>query len=217
MINPVRVFLLDDHPLLRSGLRLVLEGQSNVTVVGEAGTAAEFFDLIIHARIGIDVLILDISLPDQSGMQVLRDIKARVPSIRVLVYTRFPADQYAVRSLKAGADGFLNKTSKPENLIEAIKILASGETYMDAKVAGLLSAALREKRMSTSHNDLSEREFEILRMLVAGASQTDVANKLGLSAKTINTHRTNIMAKLGVSTFADLVRYSIKHNIDTEA
>jgi DNA-binding NarL/FixJ family response regulator len=216
MTNPVRVFLLDDHPLLRSGLRLILEGQANVTVVGEAGTAAEFFDLITNAQIEIDVLILDISLPDRSGMQVLHDLKALAPSVRVLVYTRFPADQYAVRALKAGADGFLNKTSKPENLIEAIGILASGETYMDAKVAGLLSAALREKRMSTSHDDLSEREFEILRLLVAGASQTDVANKLGLSAKTINTHRTNIMAKLGVSTFADLVRYSILHNIDAE-
>lgn len=216
MTNPVRVFLLDDHPLLRSGLRLILEGQQNVSVVGEAGTAAEFIDIVTCAHIEIDVLILDISLPDQSGMQVLRDIKARAPSIRVLIYTRFPADQYAVRTLKAGADGFLNKTSRPENLIEAITLLASGETYMDAKVAGLLSAALREKRMSTTHDDLSEREFEVLRMLVAGQSQTDVANKLGLSAKTINTHRTNVMAKLGVDSFADLVRYAIRHKIDTD-
>lgn len=210
----IRVFLVDDHPVIRSGLRTILGDQADLRVVGEASNAEECLAGIVRTE--FDVLVLDVSLPDRSGMELLREIKIKKSDAQVLIYSRFPKEQFAIRAFRAGARGFVNKLADPAQLLDAIRRVGAGGRFVSAAVAELLSMELRRQRFERTHDDLSEREFEVFLLLISGETPTSIAEKLGLSIKTVSTHRTRIMEKLGVDSFADLMRYAIAHHIEPE-
>ena len=207
----IRVFLVDDHPMVRRGLRITLEEHGLIEVVGEAGTAAQAIAAV--EGVGMDVMLLDLSLPDRSGMEVLLEMKKRRLEIAVLLYTRFPEEQYAVRAMKAGAAGFVGKGGDPGELVIAIQRVAEGGLYVTPKVGELLSLAVRKRELDMTHEDLSGREFDVFLMLVAGQSVTEISRRLELSVKTVSTHRMRIIEKLGVKNLAGLVRYAIRMRI----
>ncbi|MFN0315870.1 MAG: response regulator [Burkholderiales bacterium] len=208
----IKVILTDDHPMVRRGVRMTLEGDAGLRIVAEAGSGAQLMDVLAITE--ADVLVLDVSLPDRSGMDLLKDVKARWPDLGVLIYTRFPENQYAVRALKAGAPGFLNKSCDPADLIVAIRKIAEGGTYVSAQVGEVLSAELRRQNPQRTHADLSDRELQIFGLLVAGKSPTEIAEQLSLSVKTVSAHRGRIVDKLGVESLAGLVRYALENKLE---
>ena len=203
---PTRVLIVDDHPLVRVGIRQLLCGPE-AEVVAEAASGNEALRLL--EVIGCDVVTLDISMPGRHGVEVLRRIIADHPELPVLIYTRFPEDQYAVRSIRAGAAGYVMKGSDPADLLQAIQCLARGGQYVSPTVARLLA-----QQLPPGHAGLSEREYEILRFIVAGRSATAIATELSLSVKTVSTHRMRILRKLGLNSTADLIHYAIEHGLE---
>jgi two-component system, NarL family, invasion response regulator UvrY len=208
----IKIVLTDDHPMVRRGVRMTLEDDPQLQIVAEAGSGAELMEVL--AKTQADVLVLDVSLPDRSGMDLLKDAKAGWPDLGVLIYTRFPENQYAVRALKAGASGFLNKSCDPAELLVAIKKIAEGGTYVSPEVGDVLSAELRRQNPQRTHADLSDRELEIFGMLVAGRTPTEIADQLRLSVKTVSAHRIRIVEKLGVESLAGLVRYALENKLE---
>ena len=204
--TPTRVLIVDDHPLVRVGIRQLLSGP-DIEVVAEAASGNEALRLL--EVIGCDVATLDISMPGRHGVEVLRRIIADHPELPVLIYTRFPEDQYAVRSIRAGAAGYVMKGSDPADLLQAIQCLARGGQYASPTVARLLA-----QQLPPGHAGLSEREYEILRFIVAGRSATAIATELSLSVKTVSTHRMRILRKLGLNSTADLIHYAIEHGLE---
>ena len=160
------------------------------------------------------VAILDISMPGRHGIEVLRDIVAAHPRLPVLLYTRFPEENYAVRTLRAGAAGYLHKGAEPEEIVAAVRAFASGGTYITPSVGALLKEAVNRRREEASLEDLSDREYQIFQMIVTGKGSTQIANELNLSVKTVSTHRTRLLQKLSLSTTADLVRFALRQGID---
>lgn len=201
--------IVDDHPLVRVGMRQLLCG-TGLDVVAEAATGNEALRLL--ESVACDVVVLDISMPGRHGVEVLRRIVAEHPEVPVLIYTRFPEDQYAVRTMRAGAAGYVRKASDPAALLEAIRVVAAGERYVSAGVGQLLA-----QQGGHAHEELSEREFEILRHIVAGRSVTAIAGDLSLSVKTVSTHRIRILRKLGLGSTAELVRYALEHGLQDAA
>lgn len=204
-----RVLIVDDHPLVRMGMRQVLSGP-DLEIVAEAGSGSEALRQL--AGHPCDVVVLDISMPGRHGIEVLRRMAGEYPDLPVLIYTRFPEDQYAVRALRAGAAGYVMKGADPAELLRAVRRLARGERHMSAAVAHLL-----RQESGSGHTALSEREFEILRFIVAGRSVSAIAAELSLSVKTVSTHRMRLLRKLGLSGTADLVHYAIEHGLHEEA
>lgn len=206
---PTRVMIVDDHPLVRVGMRQLLAGPA-LDVVAEAASGNEALRLLELTP--CDVVVLDISMPGRHGVEVLRRIVADHPDVPVLIYTRFPEDQYAVRAMRAGAAGYVRKASDPAALLEAIQLVARGGRYVSPAVAHLLA-----QQGQAAHTDLSEREYEVLRHIVAGRSVTAIAADLSLSVKTVSTHRVRILRKLGLKSTAELVRYALEHNLQDSA
>lgn len=206
---PTRVMIVDDHPLVRVGMRQLLAGPA-LDVVAEAASGNEALRLLESTP--CDVVVLDISMPGRHGVEVLRRIVADHPDVPVLIYTRFPEDQYAVRAMRAGAAGYVRKASDPAALLEAIQLVARGGRYVSPTVAHLLA-----QQGQARHTDLSEREYEVLRHIVAGRSVTAIAADLSLSVKTVSTHRVRILRKLGLNSTAELVRYALEHNLQDSA
>lgn len=204
-----RILIVDDHPLVRVGIRHLLDGP-DMTVVAEASNGNDALQAL--KSVDCDVVVLDISMPGRHGVEVLRRMVADHPEIPVLIYTRFPEDQYAVRAMRAGAAGYVRKASDPAALVEAIRIVATGERYLSPVVAHLLA-----QQGERGHTALSEREYEILRHIVAGRSVTAIASALSLSVKTVSTHRVRLLRKLGLGSTADLVRYAIEHGLQDAA
>jgi DNA-binding NarL/FixJ family response regulator len=207
----IRVLLVDDHPLLRAGFRLLLQDCNDIQIVAEAGNCAEALDALEQG--GQDVAILDIGLPDRSGIEVLSEIQLHWPKVGVVIYTRMPEEQFAVRAMKAGAAAFLNKSTSPEEVATAIRTVAKGGTYVNPRVAATLAQNLRRDRMEMTHDDLSPREYEVFGMIVRGKSTTEIATRLSLSAKTVSTHKKNMMTKLAVDSTTDLVKYAVRNGL----
>lgn len=207
--SPIRVLIVDDHPLVRVGMRQLLGGPT-IEVVAEAASGGEALRLL--EVVDCDVVVLDISMPGRHGVEVLRRMVADHPEIPVLIYTRFPEDQYAVRAMRTGAAGYVRKASDPAALLDAIKLVARGERHVSPSVAHLLAVQGEDV-----HAGLSEREYEILRYIVAGRSVSAIAAELSLSVKTVSTHRVRILRKLGLNGTAELVRYALEHNLQDSA
>jgi len=207
----LRVMVVDDHPLIRLGLHQILDPVADIDIVAEADTGVDALRLLGHTV--IDMVVLDLAMPGRSGVEILRRIRGLEAAPPVLVYSRFPADQYAQRTLRAGAAGYLMKSAPPVEVVRAIRTVAGGQRYLPERVERQLHAAPATTR-AAEHDRLSEREFEILRMLVAGASVSAIANELNLSVKTVSTHRTRILRKLSLTSTADLVHYAIEHGLD---
>lgn len=206
-----QVLIADDHAIVREGLRRILAGDPAIAVVGEAADGHEV--LQAARRGGFDVLLLDLSMPGRSGIDLLREVKAARPQLRVLVLSMHDAQQYAVRTIRAGASGYLTKDAAATQLIDAVKKVATGALFITPAVAEALALQLQAPVGDLPHKRLSDREYEVLLLLAAGASITDIAHRLHLSVKTVSTHKTHILEKMNASSLADLVRYALAHGL----
>lgn len=209
-----RVVIADDHAIVREGLRRILEGQDGIEVAGEAVNGHEVMDRV---RAGaFDLLLLDLSMPGKSGIDLIRQVRDESPRLRILVLTMHEEDQYAVRAIRAGAQGYLTKESAPSQLVSAIRRIAEGRPYISANVAEQLALDAMPGGDEEPHKHLSDREFEIFQLLVGGRSVSEIAGQLHLSVKTVSTHKTRILQKMSVPSVADLVRYAIRHRLSPD-
>ncbi|HET9338817.1 MAG TPA: response regulator transcription factor [Casimicrobiaceae bacterium] len=207
----IRVVIADDHTIVREGLKQVLATDPELEVVGEARDGLEAMQLVRGTP--FDVLLIDISMPGRSGLEVIRQIKAEKPKLRILVLSMHEEHQYAVRAIRSGASGYLTKDSASTQLISALRKVAAGGAWISAEVAEQLALGAMPHADQAPHIALSDREFQVLRMLAAGDTVTDVAAKVNLSVKTVSTHKSRLMQKLGVSTNTELLRYAIQHRL----
>jgi len=202
----IRVMLADDHKIVRDGLRRILAAHPEFELAGEAANGDEALALVRANE--YDVAVLDMSMPGLSGLDLVKRLKVERPKLRILVLSMHGEAQYAARALKAGASGYLNKDSAAQQLVGALRKVAGGGMHIGEAAAASLAAAEQH-----GHQKLSDREFEVLRLLVAGKSPTDVAAQLHLSVKTVSTHKTRMLEKLGLKTTADLVRYALENKL----
>jgi DNA-binding NarL/FixJ family response regulator len=207
----VRILIADDHALVRAALKRFLEEEGSFLEVGEAGSGSQTLDRLREGA--WHVVVLDINMPDRSGIDVLRHIRAGHPDTRVLVLSGFPERQYAVHALRAGASGYLSKEAPPEELLKAIKTVVAGRRYVSAALAELLAADLSGDSEQPLHAKLSTREFQILCKLAAGVSVSGIGKELSLSVKTVSTYRSRILEKMGLKTNADLTSYALKNGL----
>lgn len=207
----IRVAIADDHPIVREGLRRIVSDDSSISVAGEASTAAELFRLL--QATAVDVVLLDVSMPGATFIETLQDLRKRHASVKVLVISAHPEDQWAMRSLQAGAAGYLTKDHSPEQLVLAIRRVARGGKYVSETMAERLAGMVDGATTRAPHEQLSDREFEVLRALGSGMMVKDVAAQLRLSAKTVSTYRTRLLEKMGLKSKADLVRYVVAHGL----
>ncbi len=207
----IKVLVCDDHVIVRRGLRQILAETPDIMVGGEAGTADEALTLL--RRESWSVVVLDINLPGASGMDLLAQIHKERPALPVLVLTVYSEEQYAVRAIKAGAAGFLTKESAPDKLIEAVRKVAAGGRYISAELAEALASMLAGEGSGTPHERLSDREFEVLKMLASGKTVSQVAQDLALSVKTVSTHRMRILKKMNMKTNAELTHYAVRNGL----
>lgn len=207
----IKVLIADDHPIVRRGLRQIINESSDLVVGNEVASAADVMAEVAAQR--WDVIVLDVSLPGGNGIELIGAIHKLRPEARVLILTGHPEDQYGVRAIRAGAAGFLNKESAPERLTEAIRKIAQGGRYLSASLAETLASLVAGQAHGEAHERLSDREFEVLKLIASGKTVSQIAQGLGLSVKTISTHRTRILKKMGLSTNAELTHYAVRRNI----
>ena len=207
----MRVVIADDHQILREGLKQLLTAAGDLDVVGEAGDGFEVLERI--RTLDFDVLLLDMSMPGKSGVELIKQVKSEKPKLRILVLSMHEEHQYAVRAIRAGASGYLTKESAAAQLVAAIRKVAAGGAFISAEVAERLALDAMPHAEGPRHASLSDREYEVFRLLVTGQSVTEIAEQLHLSAKTISTHKARLMEKLGVDNNADLVRYAVRHRL----
>ena len=203
--------MADDHAIVREGLKRIVSSIEGMEVIGEAGNGTEVMQRV--RELAFDVLVLDLSMPWRSGMELIKLVRAEKPQLRILVLSMHQELQYAVRAIKNGASGYLTKESAPAQLEQAIRKVASGGAFISAEVAEQLALGAMPGSEAVPHESLSNREFEVLQLLVAGVSLTDIGTKLNLSVKTVSTHKTNLMQKMGLQNQNDLIRYAIKHGL----
>jgi DNA-binding NarL/FixJ family response regulator len=207
----IQILIVDDHAILRRGLREILEREFSDVSIGEAGTAEQALTQLGSET--WDLVILDITMPGRSGVDVLRHLKAVRPRVPVLVLSMHPEDQYGKRVLKAGASGYMNKESAPEELIKAVRKLLSGGRYVSETLAETLAVDLGRDDGTPAHERLSDREFEVLRKMASGKTVGQIAQELHLSVPTVSTYRARILEKMGMSNTAELIRYALSHHL----
>ena len=205
----ISILIADDHAILRRGLKEILRGEFESATFDEAGTAQQVLAQV-HSRVW-DLVILDISMPGRSGLDLLRDLQQLRPELPVLVLSMHPEDQYATRVLKAGAAGYMNKETAPTELVKAVRKVLAGGRYVSAGLAEKLAADLSADAARLPHEKLSHREFEVLRMIASGKTVSQIAEELHLSVTTVSTHRARILEKMGMTNNAELMRYAL-HN-----
>ena len=209
--DKIRVLIADDHPVVRRGLRQLLEEAGDIEVAGEAGTAAETLDHVRRDR--WDVVLLDLDLPDRSGLEVMRDLKLVQDDLPILFLTVASEDQFAIRALRAGAAGYMTKKTAPAELIEAIRKVVNGGRYVTPAVAERIALHLDKDMEHPTHDSLSNREYEVFQMLASGRTATQVAEALHLSVKTVSTYRSRVLEKMGLNTNAELTVYAVRNGI----
>jgi DNA-binding NarL/FixJ family response regulator len=207
----IRVVIADDHTIVREGLKQLLLAASDLEVAGEARDGNEVLERVRGSD--FDVLLLDMSMPGRSGMELIRQVKSEKPKLRVLVLSMHAEHQYAVRAIKAGASGYLTKDSASRELVSAIRKVAGGGAFISAEVAEALALGAMPQAEGPPHASLSDREYQVFRLLVSGKSVSDIAAELNLSAKTVSTHKARLMEKMALSNQAELIRYAIKHRL----
>jgi two-component system, NarL family, invasion response regulator UvrY len=207
----IQILIVDDHAILRRGLKEILEREFRDVSIGGAGTAEQALTQLDSEK--WDLVILDITMPGRSGVDVLRNLKALRPKLPVLVLSMHPEDQYGKRVLKAGASGYMNKESAPEELIKAVRKLLSGGRYVSPTLAETLAVDLGRDDGTPAHERLSDREFEVLRKMASGKTVGQIAQELHLSVPTVSTYRARILEKMGMSNTAELIRYALSHHL----
>ena len=207
----IRVLLADDHAIVRAGLKEILSDTGDITVAAEAATGQE-----VIARVrgtDLDVAVLDLSMPGRGGIELIKQVKDEKPKLRILVLTMHSEEQYAVRALKAGASGFLTKEAAAEQLVAAIRRIAAGGAWVSPETAERLVHAAATRSDAAPHTLLSDREFQVLRLIAGGSAVGEIARRLSLSVKTVSTHKTRILQKMGLSNQAELIRYALEHKL----
>ncbi len=207
----IRVVLCDDHALVRRGIRDTLVEASDIEVTGEAGSYPELREVLRGAP--CDVLLLDLNMPGRSGLEVLAALRESDPQIKVLIVSMFTEDQYAIRCLRAGAQGYVNKAGNPEELITATRTVAAGRKFVTPEVAQMLVDSLHHSTQEAPHAALSERELQTLVKIASGKKLSDIAEELMLSPKTVSVYRTRVMEKLNLTTNAAITAYAIRNNL----
>jgi two-component system invasion response regulator UvrY len=207
----IQVLVADDHVVVRRGLRQILAETPDIVVSGEAESTEDVMRLVLEKS--FSVVVLDIKLRGGSGLEMLGWIRRERPQLPVLILTVYPEDQYAVRAIKAGAAGFLTKESAPERLIDAVRRVASGGRYVSPELAETLASLFAGETSGAPHERLTDREFEVLKLLAAGRTVSEVAGDLTLSVKTVSTHRTRILQKMNMRTNAELMHYALRSGL----
>lgn len=207
----IRVAIVDDHAIVRAGLRQYFADQVDLKVTGEAANGREALDLIRKGE--VDVMVMDLSMPDQSGVDALAAIKARVPELPILILSGFPEEHYATTLLRQGAAGYLNKECDPEEIVKAIRTVHRGRKYITPGVAELLADGLSSTGDKLPHEQLSEREFQVFLRLAKGETIGHMADSMSLSVKTVSTYRTRVMEKMKLSSNSDLTYYALKNGL----
>lgn len=208
----IKVIIADDHKMFLQGLKQILREAPDIVVVDEAGNGQEALNKI-YANNNIDLLILDISMPGLSGLDVIKELRSNKSRISILILSMYPEEQYALRAIKAGASGYITKASAPEELIEAIRKISKGGTYISSSIAEKLLFSLKGDSEKLLHEALSNREYQILKMIASGKTVSQIADELFLSVKTISTYRTRILEKMNMKSNAELIHYAIKHKL----
>jgi len=207
----IRVIIVDDHPVVRRGLKQIITAERDMQVVSEAENAREAIHVIQQTP--CDAVVLDITLPDASGLEVLNQLKRERPTLPVLIMSIHEEELYALRVFKAGASGYLMKGSVPEELIKAIRKIATGGKYISPSLAERLASKLASPETSSLHGKLSDREFQIMCLIASGKSLKEIGNTLCISGKTVSSYRVRILQKMNMKTNADLTRYALEHHL----
>jgi DNA-binding NarL/FixJ family response regulator len=207
----ISILLADDHTVVREGIKRLLGGFEDLQVVAEAADGTEVMAGV--RRDGFDILVTDLSMPGREGVDLIKQVRREAPRLPIVVLTMHPPEQYAVRVIRAGAGAYLTKDVAPDELAEAIRRVARGGMYLTPRVAELLAVEIRPRVSGAPHHTLSDREFQVFQMLVEGRTVGEIAERLCVSIKTISTHKTRILEKMGATSVADLVRYAVKYRL----
>lgn len=210
-VRMIRVLVADDHSLIREGLKRILAGTQDLEVCGEAGDGPEVVSQV--AMLKPDTLLLDLSMPGVSGFDLIKRLRGSHPRLPILVLSMHDEQQYAVRAIRAGASGYLTKEGANTQLVNAIRRVALGRPYISTAVAEQLATNAMPGQSRVLHEELTDRELQVLQMLVQGTTVSQVGRALNLSVKTVSTHKSRILGKLQLSSLAELVRYAIEHNL----
>jgi two-component system, NarL family, invasion response regulator UvrY len=211
----IKVILCDDHALIRRGIRDTLSDASDIEVIGEAGDYGELRSLLhkLGPQAKIDVLVLDINMPGRSGLDVLHVLKDEGTQIRTLIVSMYPEDQYAIRALRAGAFGYVNKGGDPQVLVQAVRTVAQGRKYVTPEIAQMLVESLTAPTTEQAHQKLSDRELQTLVMIASGKRLSDIAEELMLSPKTVSVYRARVLEKLALANNSELTVYAIRNGL----
>lgn len=207
----IRIVIADDHAIVREGLKRIVTSAEDMVVVGEAADGTQVMQQVRGND--FDVLVLDLSMPGRSGMELIKLVHSEKPKLRILVLSMHEELQYAVRAIKSGASGYLTKESAPLQLIHVLYKVASGGAFISSDVAEQLALGSMLSGSSAMHERLTDREFEVFRLIAIGMSVTEIAGRLNLSAKTISTHKANLMQKMNLQNQSELIRYAIRHGV----
>lgn len=205
------VIIVDDHALIREGVKKTLSDEPEMRLVGEANNIAELFKLLgqVHA----DIILLDITMPGESGLDALKELRQTHPHLPVLILSFHPEERFAVRALKAGAAGYITKESATEELVQAVRRVAGGGRYVSTALAERLAAELADKSDKLPHETLSDREFQVMRLFAQGKKSSEIAEQLSVSVNTVNTYRTRLLQKMKMQSDVELSRYAVEHGL----
>ncbi len=207
----IRVLVVDDHAVVREGIKRIIEDAGDMTVAGEAADGRELLAMVADDL--WDVVLMDLAMPGLPGLEALHDIRSRRPELPVLILSVYPEDQYAVRTLMAGAAGYVNKGRPPDEVVEAIRTVAAGRRYITPEVANSLAARVDKASAKLPHESLSNREYQVMCLIASGKSVGDIAEDLSLSVKTVSTYRSRLLEKLAMRHNAELTRYALQHGL----
>jgi DNA-binding NarL/FixJ family response regulator len=207
----IKVLIADDHAVVRYGLRQIITSDSQMTIAGEAANGNDALDLV--RKMHVDVAVLDINMPGRNGLETLKELKRDYPSLPVIILSMHPEDQYAVRVLKAGAAGYMNKEAAPDELVAAIKQVYKGSKYISQQIAELLAFHIQGNHPGEPHKSLSDRELQVFYSLASGKTVGQISEELNLSVKTISTYRSRILEKMSMMTNAELTRYAFDYKL----
>jgi DNA-binding NarL/FixJ family response regulator len=210
-MKKIRILIADDHPIVREGYKKILMSQPDMDVTGEAGNGQEVLDLI--QKKDFELILLDISMPGRSGLEILKELKSQKPHLPVMILSIYPEEQYAVRAFRDGASGYLTKASTPKELISAIRKVSQGGRYVTEALAEKLTYFLHGDAEKAPHEKLSDREYQVMLLIASGKTVTQIADELCLSVKTISTYRRHILEKMQFSTNAEITMYAIQNKL----
>ncbi len=207
----IKILIVDDHAIVREGLSRIIGTESDMVVAGMAKDGTEVIRLMLDNE--IDVVVLDISMPGKSGLDLIKDLKQVQPLVKILMLSMYPEERFAMRSIKAGASGYLTKEMAPEEIVSAVRIIYSGRKYITPALADMIAEELQNPTEKVPHELLSDREFEVLCMLAVGKPVVEIAATLSLSESTVSTYRMRILQKMNLKSNSDLIHYGIEHGL----